>query len=216
MAKEDGTIEFEDGSSVEANIILHCTGYNYDFPFLKTNGIVSVDDNRVGPLYKHVFPPELAPRLSFVGLPCKVLIFDLMELQSKWIARVLSGKVGLPSEEEMMADVQEYYQQMTVMCRPKHLTHYLHNLEHLDWLATQTETSLPEWKKELYRETVKFLENQEDGYRDDPWLLMRCDNPSIPLRQEKCPLKAKQKQLEEANSNHAIKNEVNITLQQEY
>lgn len=37
------------------------------------NGIVTVDDNRVGPLYKHVFPPELAPFLSFIGIPWKVL-----------------------------------------------------------------------------------------------------------------------------------------------
>jgi len=34
---------------------------------------VTVDDNRVGPLYKHVFPPALAPWLSFVGLPWKVV-----------------------------------------------------------------------------------------------------------------------------------------------
>ncbi|GKU88424.1 hypothetical protein SLEP1_g2692 [Rubroshorea leprosula] len=42
--------------------ISHC-------PFLRTNGIVTVDDNRVGPLYQHVFPPSLAPRLSFLRLP---------------------------------------------------------------------------------------------------------------------------------------------------
>lgn len=47
--------------------------YKYDFPFLETNGVVTVDDNRVGPLYKHVFPPALAPWLSFVGLPWKVV-----------------------------------------------------------------------------------------------------------------------------------------------
>lgn len=46
--------------------------YKYHFPFLETNGIVTVDDNRVGPLYKHIFPPAFAPSLSFVGLPWKV------------------------------------------------------------------------------------------------------------------------------------------------
>lgn len=53
----------------------------------------------------------------------------MLELQSKWIARVLSTKVALPSKEEMMADVQEYYQQMTTLGLPKHLTHYLQNFE---------------------------------------------------------------------------------------
>ena len=46
--------------------------YKFSFPFLRTNGIVTVDDNRVGPLYKHVFSPEIGSRLSFVGIPCNV------------------------------------------------------------------------------------------------------------------------------------------------
>lgn len=51
--------------------------YSYSFPFLDTKGIVVVDDDRVGPLYEHTFPPSLAPSLSFVGIPRKVNIFNL-------------------------------------------------------------------------------------------------------------------------------------------
>ena len=47
--------------------------YHYHFPFLDLDGL-TVDDNRVGPLYNHVFPPKYAPNLSFVGLPVKVRI----------------------------------------------------------------------------------------------------------------------------------------------
>ncbi|KAK8587896.1 hypothetical protein V6N13_086856 [Hibiscus sabdariffa] len=58
-AHKDGKVVFQDESNVVADAIIHCTG---------SNGIVNVDDsNRVGPLYKHVFPPSLAPWLSFVG-----------------------------------------------------------------------------------------------------------------------------------------------------
>ncbi len=39
------------------------------------------------PLYKHMFPPALAPSLSFVGLPWKIVPFPQMELQAKLIAR---------------------------------------------------------------------------------------------------------------------------------
>jgi hypothetical protein len=46
--------------------------YFYDFPFLGDDGTITVVDNRVDPLYKHVFPPEVAPQLSFIGLPWKV------------------------------------------------------------------------------------------------------------------------------------------------
>ena len=47
------------------------TGYHYSFPFLDDR-FIAVEDNRVGPLYQHVFPPVAAPTLSFVGLPWKV------------------------------------------------------------------------------------------------------------------------------------------------
>uniref|UniRef100_F6HCY7 Flavin-containing monooxygenase n=1 Tax=Vitis vinifera TaxID=29760 RepID=F6HCY7_VITVI len=105
----DGTVIFQDGSGVLADVIMHCTGYEYYFPFLDTNGIVTVDDNRVGPLYKHIFPPALAPGLSFVGLPWMAPLFAVFELQSQWIAGVLSGRIGLPSHEEMMKDVEAFY-----------------------------------------------------------------------------------------------------------
>ncbi|MBA0773073.1 hypothetical protein Gotri_008375, partial [Gossypium trilobum] len=68
---EDGRVEFEDGSCVIADTIIYCTGYSYAFPFLDTKGIVGVDDNRVGPLFEHTFPPSLAPSLSFIGIPRK-------------------------------------------------------------------------------------------------------------------------------------------------
>ncbi|KAJ9685466.1 hypothetical protein PVL29_017487 [Vitis rotundifolia] len=85
--------------------------YKYHFPFIETNGIVTIDDNRVGPLYKHVFPPRLAPWLSFNGLP-KDTPFMTTELQSKWLVHVLSGKVLLPTEEEMMSNIENYYHHM--------------------------------------------------------------------------------------------------------
>ncbi|KAK3033774.1 hypothetical protein RJ639_034216 [Escallonia herrerae] len=69
---ENGIVAFQDGTSVDADIIFHCTGYKYYFPFLKTHGIVTVEENRVGPLYKHVFPPQLGPWLSFLGIPYQV------------------------------------------------------------------------------------------------------------------------------------------------
>ncbi|KAJ0448008.1 putative flavin monooxygenase, FAD/NAD(P)-binding domain superfamily [Helianthus annuus] len=65
---DDGKVEFQDGDSVVADLILHCTGFKFHFPFLRTCNMVHVDDNRVGPLYKHVFLPQLAPRLAFLGL----------------------------------------------------------------------------------------------------------------------------------------------------
>lgn len=60
-------------------------------------------------LYQHIFPPNAAPTLSFVGLPWKVVPFAQYELQAKWIARVLSGRVSLPSRTAMEADIDHFY-----------------------------------------------------------------------------------------------------------
>ncbi|CAN6306081.1 unnamed protein product [Urochloa humidicola] len=68
--KENGTVEFADGSSTTADAVIYCTGYRYSFPFLDTAGAVGVDasGSRVGPLYEHTFPPALTSSLSFVGV----------------------------------------------------------------------------------------------------------------------------------------------------
>ncbi|KAK5783401.1 hypothetical protein PVK06_037909 [Gossypium arboreum] len=124
-AHKDGKVVFQDGSIVDPDVIIHCTGYKFHFPFLRSNGTVTVDDNRVGPLYKHVFPPSLAPWLSFVALPYKAVPYIVMELQAKWVAKVLSGKVKLPTQAEMADSVEELYRLMEKSGRPKHLTHTL-------------------------------------------------------------------------------------------
>lgn len=58
--------------------ILSFRRYKYVYPFLDTIDTVKEDDHRFGPLYKHIFPPALAPKLSFVGIPWKVFMFVIL------------------------------------------------------------------------------------------------------------------------------------------
>ncbi|KAI3706950.1 hypothetical protein L6452_25056 [Arctium lappa] len=169
-AHEDGTISFSNGFKIVVDIILHCTGYKYHFPFLDTKGIVTVDDNRVGPLYKHVFPPSLAPWLSFVGLPYKTAPFPQFEIQSKWIAGILSGRISLPSPEEMTKDIEAFYSSLQKCGVPKRYTHNMtgYQFEYNDWIATkcgcpQTE----EWRKKMYSATSLNREARPETYRDE-------------------------------------------------
>ncbi|KAI5328541.1 hypothetical protein L3X38_027938 [Prunus dulcis] len=169
-AHDDGIVAFQDGSVVVADIILHCTGYKYHFPFLETNGIVTVDDNRVGPLYKHVFPPALAPSLSFVGLPWKVVPFPQFELQSKWIAGLLSNRIALPSKEEMMEDIKAFYSLLEASGLPKRYTHNLGDcqFEYNDWLAALCGCPVSEeWRKKMYLEVSKNRHARPETYRDE-------------------------------------------------
>nr|POE68660.1 flavin-containing monooxygenase fmo gs-ox-like 5 [Quercus suber] len=154
---EDCYVNFQDGSFVIADIILHCTGYKYHFPFLETNGVVTVDDNRVGPLYKHVFPPTLAPWLSFVGLTYQTIPFPISELQSKWIAGLLSNRFTLPSQEEMIEDVETFYSSLEASGTPKRYTHRVANIQvgYNTWLAGQYGCpAFEEWRKQMCYELM--------------------------------------------------------------
>ena len=106
-------IHFEDETwADDVDVILFCTGYSYDFPFLKKQlerdgkEILEVSPRDVYPLYKHIFSIH-HPSLSFVGLPWRVAPFPLFHYQTNFIASILSGEKTLPSPEEMLSDLQK-------------------------------------------------------------------------------------------------------------
>uniref|UniRef100_A0A0E0MAJ3 Flavin-containing monooxygenase n=1 Tax=Oryza punctata TaxID=4537 RepID=A0A0E0MAJ3_ORYPU len=157
-AQEDGCVVFQDGSSIKANVIMHCTG------------AITVDDNCVDPLYKHLFPPEVAPHLSFIGLPWKVIPFPLFELQSKWVAGVLSGRVKLPSREEMMEDVKAFHSKMEARGWPKRYAHNFsdYQFEYDDWLAEQCgHPPIEQWRKLMYAAISENKAARPESYRDE-------------------------------------------------
>ncbi|KAK1408851.1 hypothetical protein QVD17_40947 [Tagetes erecta] len=165
---KDGKVVFEDGLFLEADIIFHCTGYKLHFPFLKTNGIVNIQDKRIGPLYKHVFPPQLAPNLSFIGIPEESFTFALIECQSRWIAQTLSQKVLLPSKDEMLLDVEQLYQEMNEKGVPEHHTHYIgFQTTYIDWVFGQTGMVLEKGVKDMIEYFNYCLMSAGlDGYMD--------------------------------------------------
>ncbi|XP_010938993.1 flavin-containing monooxygenase FMO GS-OX-like 9 [Elaeis guineensis] len=173
---EDGQVLFVDGSSVIADSIIYCTGYSYSFPFLDTKGIVVVDGNRVGPLYEHTFPPLLAPSLSFVGIPKKILGFPFFESQAKWIAQLLSGKKTLPSSDDMMKAIKEFYRTKEIEGIPKRKQHEIASFEYCDMYGDNCGfPHLEEWRKEICLSALKNclmnLETCRDQWDDDDeWL----------------------------------------------
>ncbi|XP_040986030.1 flavin-containing monooxygenase FMO GS-OX-like 9 [Juglans microcarpa x Juglans regia] len=164
---EDGRVLFVDGSWVIANSILYCTGYSYTFPFLDTKGIVGVDDDRVGPLYEHTFPPSLAPSLSFIGVPRKIIGFPFFESQAKWISQLLSGKRTLPSREEMMQSIKEFYHSRDAACIPKYNTHDIAQFEYCDKYGDHVGfPHLEEWRKQLCISALINADANLETYRD--------------------------------------------------
>ncbi|XP_074574494.1 flavin-containing monooxygenase FMO GS-OX-like 9 [Curcuma longa] len=166
---EDGTVLFADGSSVVADTILYCTGYSYSFPFLDTKGVINVDENRIGPLYEHTFPPSLAPSLSFVGIPQKLIIFRFFESQARWIAQVLSGKRKLPSAEEMMMKAIEEDERHQELEEPKNIIQVIaEKLEYYDRYGDQCDfPHLEDWRKEILLHFFEKCINNIETFRDE-------------------------------------------------
>ncbi|KAK2655476.1 hypothetical protein Ddye_008528 [Dipteronia dyeriana] len=164
---EDGRVTFVDGSWVIADTILYCTGYSYSFPFLDTKGIVVVDDDRVGPLYEHTFPPSLAPSLSFVGIPRKLIGFPFFESQAKWIAQLLSEKTALPSWDDMMQSIKDFYHSRDAAGLPKPNTHDIASFEYCDKYGDHIGfPHLEEWRKGLCLTALVNADANLESYRD--------------------------------------------------
>ncbi|KAK9278143.1 hypothetical protein L1049_027702 [Liquidambar formosana] len=179
---EDGRVLFVDGSWVIADTIIYSTGYKYSFPFLDTKGTVIVEDGRVGPLYEHTFPPSLAPSLSFVGIPKKILGFPFFESQAKWVAQLLSGKRTLPSFDDMMQSIKEFYHSLDVAGIPEQNTHDIANFEYCDRYGDHVGfPHIEEWRKELCVSALvnsyANLETYRDIYDDHELLQVAYQSP---------------------------------------
>lgn len=98
-----GSVRFSDGSSVQADAVIYCTGYNVSFPFLGRD-VMDIVDNRVD-LFHQVFAPDV-PGLMFIGLvqPFGALM-PVAEAQAEWVADHLAGEYTLPSREVMLAQI---------------------------------------------------------------------------------------------------------------
>jgi dimethylaniline monooxygenase (N-oxide forming) len=87
-------IEFEDGSRETFDAVIYATGYRITFPFL--DKAVFDPNTEAENLYRRMISLK-HPGLVFAGLVQPVgPTIPLVELQGRWLAAVLSGKVALP------------------------------------------------------------------------------------------------------------------------
>lgn len=155
---KDGSVTFVDGTVVDnIDIVMYATGYKYNFPFMAgIDGAPCVEDNRVYPCFQHVFPPRLAPWVSFVGLPWKVVPFPQFQLQSRWIGACLNGAAQLPTPEAMQEHVDAWCDELDKNGIEKRYTHRMNpdsQGEYNNWLASQVnknDIGWPEWRRVLY------------------------------------------------------------------
>ncbi len=97
------TVVFADGSEVEADVVVLCTGYRVSFPFFDA-GLISAPGNDL-PLFRRVFHPDF-DRVYFIGLVQPIgAIMPIAAVQSEWVADTLAGRYALPAPRAMRADI---------------------------------------------------------------------------------------------------------------
>lgn len=101
-ACHDRAIRFADGRIEEQiDAIVFCTGYFYSFPFLSSlEPPVVTHGWRTMNTYRHLFYID-RPTLAFPVLSQRVIPFPMAENQAAVFSRVWSGRLQLPSTEEM-------------------------------------------------------------------------------------------------------------------
>jgi len=94
-------VEFADGSHETVDAVVCGTGYKISFPFLDERPL-RIKGKSI-PLYRRIVPPDVH-NLYFVGLVDALGgLLPVVELQSEWVADVLSGIISLPERSEMWA-----------------------------------------------------------------------------------------------------------------
>jgi hypothetical protein len=109
-ALEGDRVRFADGSVEEADVVVYCTGYKVNFPFLDEN-LISAPENDL-PLFKRTFHPEI-DNVFFVGLMQPLgAIMPIAERQGTWIADYLTGRYALPAPADLHGDIEHERERM--------------------------------------------------------------------------------------------------------
>ena len=96
-------VRFTDGTEVEADLIIYCTGYKVTFPFFDEDFLAAPDNDL--PLFRRVFKPGF-DNLAFIGLLQPLgAVMPLAEAQGRWVASYLRGEYALPDRAAMQRDI---------------------------------------------------------------------------------------------------------------
>jgi len=172
-------VEFVDGSCCGFDAIFYCTGYRYSFPFLHESCGVTVDDNHIQPLYKHMIHIE-RPTMSFIGIPFNVCAFQMFDLQARYFCKSLSGAMALPSMEIMRMDTENDMQNRWAKGYSKRQAHLMgpdQRCYYEDLAAAANTKPIAPVIVKLRDESVKRLYDDLQNFRENRYKIL--DNDSF-------------------------------------
>jgi len=98
----------QNGSFVNADVVLFCTGYAKTYDYLAGDVRARLDIEKDGVyLYRNMIPPNI-PNLAFVGAEVSTYNNILTDgIQALWLTHLLTGKMSLPPLLKMQEDVRQ-------------------------------------------------------------------------------------------------------------
>ena len=174
---------FEDSSSLtNIDVILFCTGYLYDYPFLKVSdsSINNNDDTNYDQLIidrgRAIINIYDNPSLALIGLPWSVVPFHMFFLQAHWVSSVFLDNKLLPNKNIRDAWIKNQIDHLKANNEYPDRFHYLgdNQWDYFRYLANQSkllDTEEEEYirlSQEIYNDNKKYTPKYPgapDSYR---------------------------------------------------
>uniref|UniRef100_A0AC34Q571 Flavin-containing monooxygenase n=1 Tax=Panagrolaimus sp. JU765 TaxID=591449 RepID=A0AC34Q571_9BILA len=106
---ENGLI-FENGKKVDkVDVVILSTGYSFGFKAAENGKLIPTEENEVT-LYKYMYPPNLSKHNTLAVIGCIQPLGSIMpisEMQVRVFFEAFTKKVQLPTEEEMLNDINQ-------------------------------------------------------------------------------------------------------------
>lgn len=104
---EGNTCTFKDGKTKDVDAIILCTGYQHHFPFMADNlKLKTANRLATAMLYKGVAFIN-NPKLFYIGMQDQWYTFNMFDAQAWWARDVIMGKIDVPDEVAMAADIKD-------------------------------------------------------------------------------------------------------------
>ncbi|PKS10959.1 hypothetical protein jhhlp_002718 [Lomentospora prolificans] len=150
-------VELVDGTRLDIDTVIYCTGYTNDFSILdrsvdptrdtgRWKEIPSSKGSHCPRLYRNVFSLDYPHSLAFMG--CAIFLspaFQLYDLTSMAIAQIWAGNSNLPPLEEMIRITDNHIDEMceNARCRPKVLhPGWVNGAEFMAWANDMAGTGI--------------------------------------------------------------------------
>lgn len=166
---EETSVTFTNGKSYACDAVVICTGYLYTYPFLHPDCHITIGDQHVMPLYKHLIHTEF-PTLAIWAIPKQILPFPIYDQQVILYLKYLKGAITLPSRDDMEADFRKDFQErLSRGMKPRH-AHVMRGQlqwEYDDQLAELGEIPrIPEAVRNLFRQVHAIRKKDVVNYKN--------------------------------------------------